>query len=88
MMSRLHVQLGHSDPRRKIDSLRSKQAYRPIIATAKKFSCSACGVSQRRRLHPVAARVLHEPGTCLQVDQFERKHPGVEHAHAGDKRGG
>ena len=23
----------------------------------------------------MAARVLHEPGTCLQVDQFERKHP-------------
>ena len=23
----------------------------------------------------MAARVLHEPGTCLQVDQFEWKHP-------------
>ena len=26
-------------------------------------------------MHPVAARVLHEPGTCLQVDQFEWRHP-------------
>ena len=34
-----------------------------------------CEESQRRRLHPVAARVLHEPGTCLQVDQFEWRHP-------------
>ena len=31
--------------------------------------------SQRRRLRPVAAQVLHEPGTCLQVDQFEWRHP-------------
>ena len=23
----------------------------------------------------MAARVLHETGTCLQVDQFESKHP-------------
>ena len=74
MVSRLHVELGHSDPRRIIDSLRRKYAHRLIIATAKWFSCSACEESQRRRLHPVAARVLHEPGTCLQVDQFEWKH--------------
>ena len=41
----------------------------------KKFSCSACEESQRRRLQLVAARVLHEPRTCLQIDQFEWKHP-------------
>ena len=58
-----------------IDSLRRKHAHRLIIAVAKKFSCSACEESHRRRLRPVAARVLHEPGTCLQVDQFEWKHP-------------
>ena len=57
-----------------IDSLRRKHAHRLIIAAAQKFSCSACEESQRRRLHPVAARVLHKPGTCLQVDQFEWKH--------------
>ena len=57
-------------PRGKIDSLRRKHAHRLIIATAKKFSCSACEESQRRRLRPVAARVLHEPGKCLQVDQL------------------
>ena len=68
MVSRLHVELGHSDPRR-------KHAHRLIIAAAKKLSSSACAESQRRRLHPVAARVLHEPGTCLQVDQFEWNHP-------------
>ena len=61
---------GHSDPRGMIDSLRRKHAHRLIIAAAEKFSCSACEESQRRRLRPVAARVLHEPGTCLQVDQF------------------
>ena len=27
-----------------------------------------------RKLHPIAARVLHEPGTGLQIDQFEWKH--------------
>ena len=57
-----------------IDCLRRKHAHRLIIATAKRVSCSACEESQRRRLHPVAARVLHEPRTCLQVDQFEWKH--------------
>ena len=41
----------------------------------KKFSCSACEESQRRRLRSVAARVLHELGTCLQSDQFEWRHP-------------
>ena len=53
------------------DSLRRKHAHRLIIATAK----SACEESQGRRLRLVAARVLHEPTTCLQVDQFEWKHP-------------
>ena len=75
MVSRLHVELGHSDPRGTIGSLRRKHGHRLIIATAKKFSCSACEESQRRRLPPVAARALHEPGTCLHVDQFEWKHP-------------
>ena len=62
MVFRLHVELGHSDPRRMIDSLRRKHAHRLIIAVAKKFSCSACEESQRRRLRPVAA------GTCHQVE--------------------
>ena len=75
MVSRLHVDFGHSDPQRMIDSLRTKYAHRLIIATAQKFSCSACEKSQRRRFRPVAARVLHEPSTSLQVDQFEWKHP-------------
>ena len=42
MVSRLHVELGHSDPRRMIDSPRRKHAHRLIIATVKRFSCSAC----------------------------------------------
>ena len=74
MVSRVHVELGHCVPRGMIDSLRRKHAHRLILATAKKFSCSACEESQRRRLHPVAVRVLHEPGTCLQVEQSEWKH--------------
>ena len=71
MVSRLPVEFGHSDPRGMVDSLRIKHAHRLIIAVAKKFSCCACAESERRSLHPVAARVLHELGTCLQVDQFE-----------------
>ena len=67
IVSRLHVELGHSDPRGMIDSLRRKHAHILIIATTKKFSCSACEESQRGRLRPVAARVLYEPGACLQV---------------------
>ena len=74
---RLHVELGHFDHRGMIDSLRRKHAHRLIIAVAKKFSCSAREECQRRRLRPVAARVLHEPCTCLQVDQFEWKHPAL-----------
>ena len=74
MVSRLHVELGHSDPRGMIGSLRRKHAHRLIIASTQKLRCSACE-SQRRRLRPVAARVLHEPGTCLQVDQCEWRHP-------------
>ena len=42
IVSRLHVELGHSDPGGMIDSLRRKHAHRLIIATAKKFKCSAC----------------------------------------------
>ena len=74
-MSRLHVELGHSDPQGMIDSLRKKHAHRLIIGAVKKFSCSACEEGQRRRLRPVDARVLREPGACLQVDQFEWRHP-------------
>ena len=39
-----------------IDTLLRKHAHRLIIATGKKSSCSASEESQRRRLHPVAAR--------------------------------
>ena len=53
IVSRLHVELGHSEPRGMIDSLRRKHAHRLIIATAKKFSCNACEESQRRRLRPL-----------------------------------
>ena len=77
-MSRLHVEVGHSDARGMIDPLRRKNAYRLIIATANNCSCSVYRESQRRRLHPVAARVLGELGTCLQVDQFEWKHPVLD----------
>ena len=42
MVSRLHMELGRSDPRGMIDSLLRKHAHRLIIATAKKFRCSAC----------------------------------------------
>ena len=72
MVSRLHVELGHPEPQGMIDSLRRKHAHRLIIATAKKFSCSACEESQRRRLRPIVARVLQEPGTCHQVDRSRR----------------
>ena len=41
MVARLHVERGHYDPRGMIDSVRRKHAHRLIIATAKKFSCSA-----------------------------------------------
>ena len=75
IVSRLRIELGHSDPRGMINSIRRKHAHRLIIAAAKKFICSACEESQRRRLRPVAARVLQEPGTCLHVDQFEWRHP-------------
>ena len=44
--------------------------HRLIIETAKKFSCSACEKSQRRRLHPVTARVLREP--TIMVDTGSR----------------
>ena len=65
IVSRLHVEPGHSDPRGMIDSLRRKHGHRLIIVVARKFSCNACEESQRQRLRP--ARVLHEPGTCLRT---------------------
>ena len=74
IVSRLHVELGHSGPRGMIDSLRRKHAHRLIIAAAKKFSCSALRRKSETKV-TVAARDLHEPGTCLQVDQFEWRHP-------------
>ena len=88
MVSRLHVELGHSDPRGIIGSLRRKHADRLIAATAKRFSCSGCEESQRRRLHPVAARVLHERGTCLHVNQFRVEAFCVEPARVGNHDGG
>ena len=34
IMSRLHVELGHSDPRGMIDYVRRKHGHRVVIATA------------------------------------------------------
>ena len=56
-MSRLNVELGHSDPEESW-ILFEKHAHRLIIKSS--VVCSACEVRQRRRLRPVVARVLHE----------------------------
>ena len=63
MVSRLHLEVGHSDARGMIDLLRRKHAHRLIIATANKFSCCVCEESQRRRLHPMLN--LHVLGTIM-----------------------
>ena len=63
MVSRLHLEVGHSDARGMIDLLRRKHAHRLIIATANKFSCCVCDESQRRRLHPMLN--LHVLGTIM-----------------------
>ena len=74
MVSRLHAELGHSDPRGMI--LFQENTHTDSSLLLPKSSVAVRGEeSQRRRLRAVAVRVLHEPGTCLQVDQFEWKHP-------------
>ena len=76
MVSQLNVELGHSDPRG-IDRFSSKENTHTDSSSPQpkvQMQC-VCEESQTRRLRPVAARVLHEPGTRLQVDQFEWRHP-------------
>ena len=68
--------VGHSDPRRMIDSLRRKRALPLIVAAAKKFSCSACEETYRRKGFVKLLLAVHMSWAIyLQVDQFEVKHP-------------
>ena len=59
MVSRLHVELGHSNPRG--ISILCEENTHTDSSLQPRFSCSACEENQRPRLHPVPARVLHEP---------------------------
>ena len=84
IVSRLHVELGHSGPRGMIDSLRRRHAHRLIIAAAKKFSCSALRRKSETKV-TVAARDLHEPGTCLQVATSSAESTRVGNHHGGSR---
>ena len=75
VIAKLHESMGHSDMRGLISSMKLRKVMPLVLTAAKLYHCSACEESLRRKLRPVAARAIYEPGECLQVDHFEWKHP-------------
>ena len=75
ILSRLHVELGHSDPRGMIHSSAKKTRTQTHHSLQPKGSAAA-RVKKVRDEDYVwwLLAVLHEPGTCLKVDQCEWKH--------------
>ena len=75
LVHRLHRELGHSDIRGMVDSLRQNRAHPTVLAAAKLVHCTACQESARMLSRPVTSGKVMEPGAVLQMDNFYWKHP-------------
>ena len=75
LVHRLHRELGHSDIRGMVDSLRQNRAHPTVLAAAKLMHCTACQESARMLSRPVTSGKVMEPGAVLQMDNFYWKHP-------------
>ena len=53
LVHRLHRELGHSDIRGMVDSLRQNRAHQTVLAAAKLMHCTACQESARMLSRPV-----------------------------------
>ena len=74
LVHRLHRELGHSDIRGMVDSLRQNRAHPTVLAAAKLMHCTACQESARMLSRPVTSGTVMEPGAVLQMDNFYWKH--------------
>ena len=75
LVHRLHRELGHSDIRGMVDSLRQNRAHPTVLAAAKLMHCTACHESARMLSRLVTSGKVMEPGAVLQMDNFYWKHP-------------
>ena len=75
LVHRLHRELGHSDIRGMVDSLRQNRAHPTVLAAAKLMHCTACQESARMLSRPVTSGKVMENGAVLQMDNFYWKHP-------------
>ena len=78
LVHRLHRELGHSDIRSMVDSLRQNRAHPTVLAAANLVRCTACQESARMLSRPVTSGKIMEPGAILQMDKFYWKHPVKE----------
>ena len=78
LVHRLHRELGHSDIRGMVDSLRENHAHPTVLAAAKLMHCTASQESARMLSRPVTSGKVMEPGAVLHMDNFYWKHPTKE----------
>ena len=74
-VGKLHADLGHSTVRLMIGTLRMRKAHPSIVVAAKRYHCSECFESERRRLRQIVSRGVYAPGSHLAGDQFDWVHP-------------
>ena len=76
LVHRLHRELGNSDIRGMVDSLRQNRAHPTVLAAAKLMHCTACQESARMLSRPVTSGKVMEPeqscrGQFLQETALE-----------------
>ena len=71
----LYRELGHSDIRGMVDSLRQNRAHPTVLAAAELMHCTACQEGARMLSRLVTSGKVMEPGAVLQMDNFYWKHP-------------
>ena len=78
LVHRLHRELGHSDIRGMVDSLRQNHAHPTVLAAAKLKQCTACQESARLVSRPVSSREDHGVRSGPTDGQFllEAPHEG------------
>ena len=78
LVHKLHRELGHSDIKGMVDSLRQNRARSTVLAAAQFMHCTACQESARMSSRPVTSGKVMEPVAVLKMDNFYWKHPMKE----------
>ena len=74
-IAHLHKNLSHANMRTVAEMLVRSKAHPALVAMAKVWRCEACDALAPKVPSQVSGTTVYEPRQCLEIDNFEWKHP-------------